>query len=218
MLVISFDIGKKNFAFYIEELNPQDLKFDTVLKNRFNVDKSPTEEYQQVLETFFKSGERKFFANYDLTKGNKDATIQQLCEEMNNVLDENEFFIDKVDVVLIEKQMSFGKAINLTAIKLAQHCMSYFVCKYGNYKQILEFPAYHKTQVLGCAKVKSKNGKYKTIDKPARKKWCIMKALDIFELRNDTDGIILLDSHKKKDDLADTLCQLQAWKLLEFYK
>jgi hypothetical protein len=67
------------------------------------------------------------------------------------------------------------------ALKLGQHCWSYFSIHYGRSKNIIEFPAYHKTQVLGAEKDKkvTKTGKinYKAVDKPQRKKWCFKKDL-----------------------------------------
>ena len=117
---------------------------------------------------------------------------------MNDELDKHVDLWDKCDVFIIEKQMMFGKQTNPMAVKLAQHCYSYFVFKYGRFKKIIEFPAYNKTQVLGALKNKVKN-KYKSIPKPQRKKWCINKALEILEERKDNNTIqqILLSKTMK---------------------
>ena len=45
------------------------------------------------------------------------------------------------DFISIEKQMSFRGKRNTMALKLGQHCYSYFVFKYGASKEIIEFPA-----------------------------------------------------------------------------
>ena len=70
--------------------------------------------------------------------------------------------------------MSFGKQYNTMALKIAQHCWSYFAINYGTAKKIEEFPAYYKTQILGAAKIKTvtKTGKlrFKSISKTKRKK------------------------------------------------
>ena len=107
------------------------------------------------------------------------------------------------------------------ALKLAQHCESYFINKYGRCdKQIIEFPAYHKTQILGCEKIekKTKSGKisYKAIEKGDRKKWNIEMCSSILIERDDFETLSEIISMKKKDDVSDVICQLQAFKYLYF--
>jgi hypothetical protein len=59
-----------------------------------------------------------------------------------------------------------------------------------------------------------KRGAWKAIDKPARKKWSVEKGVEILCSRGDTDGVALIESRGKKDDLCDVICQLQAYKYL----
>ena len=75
--------------------------------------------------------------------------------------------------------------------------------------------------MLGCKKIEgkpTKKGKirWKSIDKPQRKKWSILKATEILENRNEIETINNLKTKTKKDDLADTLTQLQAFKYKHF--
>ena len=139
---------------------------------------------------------------------------------MNNLLDEYSSYFDTCSIIIIEKQMSFGKKINTMALKLGQNCMSYFIFKYGMFKTIIEFPAYYKTQVLGCSKIVKTNkkgvSKYISVDKPRRKKWSIEEAINILTLRNDLETLDYIKKCKKKDDLADVMTQLQAFKYLFF--
>ncbi len=73
---------------------------------------------------------------------------------MYELLEEYKSYFDKCDVILIEQQMSFGaKKYNTLAVKLGQHCMSYFIYKYGKTKKVIEYPAYYKTITLGAPKV-----------------------------------------------------------------
>ena len=106
------------------------------------------------------------------------------------------------------------------ALKLGQHCYSYFSFMYSRFKNIIEFPAYHKTQVLGAQKIekKTKTGKitYKVIDKPQRKKWSVVKAKEIFVERGDKEQLEILTKARKADDLADVVTQLNSWKYLMF--
>ena len=55
--VASFDIGKKNFAFYIEEINTTDLKIVNIpLSRRYNTDGTPTSEMSNILNSIYKNG------------------------------------------------------------------------------------------------------------------------------------------------------------------
>ena len=220
MLVASFDIGKKNFSFYVEKFDKYVLK--TPLKKRYNPNGTCTNEFQIEVNNVCKIGEKIILENVDITEGcdPKSKLEHRTFYNMTTVLDSFKEIWDHVDLFVIEKQMQFGMRVNPMAIKLGQHCYSYFSFNYGMTKEILEFPAYHKTQVLGSEKIaskrKTKAGKtsYKAIDKPARKKWCIAKAIEIMKLRNDNETLDQINSSKKKDDLCDVICQLQSWKIL----
>ena len=115
--------------------------------------------------------------------------------------------------------MCFDKIRNLMAIKLGHCNLILHFNIHINIKILLNL--YNKTIVLGAKKKKLnkiyKNGSHnwKTMDKKSRKKWAIIKATEILELRNEKN---LLSEFKKKDDLADTLLQLQAFKVLNFLK
>jgi hypothetical protein len=126
---------------------------------------------------------------------------------MIEALDEYKEYFDKCSIIVIEQQMSFKAAQNTMAIKLGQHCYSYFLFRYGESKEIVEFPAYYKTQILGAPK---------KLTKPERKKWATEKALEILMERGDVSTLDEITSHKKKDDLADVLIQLQSFKFLRY--
>ena len=220
MYCASFDIGKKNFSFYVEEFDPEWLK--NFSKVSYEVDGTPNDTSVDTIKEVCGGGRRVLLENVDITEGcDPKAKLDPLTfHNMTEVLDSHGDIWDKCSYFIIEKQMQFGKQTNPMAMKLGQHCYSYFAIRYGRFKEILEFPAYHKTQMLGAEKIagrRTKAGKisYKTIDKPARKKWCISKGKEILEYRGDADGLSLVMKSKKKDDLCDVICQLQAWKLLQ---
>ena len=104
---------------------------------------------------------------------------------------------------------------------MAQHCYSYFVFKYGRFKVINYFPAYHKTQVLGAKKTISKtfkNGKvkYKNISKYQRKKWSVNKAEEILKSNEPNIWKEITDTIHKKDDISDCLLMIQCFVYLFF--
>ena len=186
---------------------------------RYNINGTPTKEMQTILDEVFSNGTIILHKNLDLTK-NCDPKCKLDPETFHNmvdVLDTYASYWDKCSAFVIEEQMSFGKKMNKIAMKLGQHCYSYFIFKYGRFKTVIEFPAYYKTQILGAPKVEGKpckSGKkrYKAMEKPDRKKWSIDKAIEILTSRGELNVLEGLTSVKKKDDLADVLTQLQAFK------
>ena len=225
MICASFDIGKKNFSFYVEYFDSDSLQSVKIPQSkRYNQDGTPSDEFSEILTEYYLNGKKILLENIDITNGcdPKVKLDPETFHNMTDVLDQYQEIWDQCSVFIIEKQMQFGKQINPMAMKLGQHCYSYFAFKYGRFKEIIEFPAYHKTQVLGAEKVqsskKTKTGKYsyKTIDKPKRKKWCIMKASEILHSRGDQESSEQIKKSRKKDDLWDVICQLQAWKIIKY--
>lgn len=222
--IASFDIGKKNFAFYIEEFDKDDITdLPTIPKaKRYNPDGTPTSAFADVLDKVCMNGKNILFSNNDLTNNcDKKAYLDpETFHNMTDLLDIYVDYWDKCDAFVIEQQMAFGKRRNTMALKLGQHCYSYFAIKYGRFKQVIEFPSYHKTQILGAEKIKSvtKKGKvrYKAVSKYKRKKWSVVKAKEILNARGDTTTIASLTTARKRDDLADVLCQLQAFKVMVY--
>jgi hypothetical protein len=221
--VASFDIGKKNFSFCIEDINTDLLKeidfqpqFQTHNKNG-----TTTSCFQEILDQIYNTGEIILHKNIDLTydTDKKKKLDNKVLSNLNVELDFYSSTFENTDIVVIEQQMSFGKKINLIAIKIAQHCASYFLIKYPHIK-VIEFPSYYKTQILGAekdvSKTKKGNLKYVSMTKPKRKKWAIQICKEIFENKEDYESLERLNSSKKKDDLADTFLQLQAFKYLYF--
>lgn len=223
MLLASFDIGKKNFAFTIEEVKDNELLAiqNIPIDERYNTDGTPTDPFKAILESVYKTGNTLVLVNTDLTTSASSQYLDPIIfNNMCDVLDKYEEYWSKCDAIVIEEQMSFGQKHNTMALKLGQHCHSYFICKYGRDCNVIVFPSYHKTQVLGQAKestvLKSGKVKYKAVDKPKRKKWAVQQAVDILTCRNDLNGIELHSSYKKKDDVSDVICQLQAFKVMAY--
>jgi hypothetical protein len=176
--VASIDPGKKNFAFSIEEIDISKCKNITSLGDIHKFSNTVLAE------------------NIDVTKDTDQSKYLdiQIFVNLTAVLDKYRSYWDKCSVILIEKQMSFGRNKNNTmALKVAQHCLSYFIFMYSNFKKIIEYPAYYKTQILDAPK---------KMDKPARKKWSVQKVTEILSLR-ETDNI--LEKRKKKDDISDCI-------------
>lgn len=223
--VASFDIGKLNFSFYIEEINLEELKNikKIPLCQRYNSNGTCTDKFKEVLKKVYKYGKKILLKNIDLTPGtNKKKYYDiELCYNMTDVLNKYAPYFDNVSYFVVEQQMAFKKKCNTMALKLGQHCMSYFIIKYGREKKVFEFPAYNKTQILGCEKVEGKIGKigkikYINIGDKARKKWCETESICIYNEREDYETINEINSVLKKNDICDNTCQMQAFKILHF--
>jgi len=186
--LVAFDIGKKNFAFVI-----------------YSCDESST-----CIEDFYKKGRVVFYKNIDLTYDCKQSRYldPKLYNNMYTELDKYINYWNNCDIILIEQQMSFGRnRYNTMALKLGQHCYSYFVFKYMNSitpKKIIEFPAYHKTQVLNAPK---------KMTKPQRKNWSVEWAFHLLHMSDDHYFLHFFLEESKKDDIADCLLMCVAYIL-----
>lgn len=221
--VASFDIGKKNFAFCIEEFDKESLlSLDSDFK-LYNEDGTPTERFSTVLNQVCNNGEVILCVNEDLTMNCAKGSYldRETFYNMNDLLDKYVSYFDHCEAILVEEQMNYGKAKrNPMAVKLGQHCQSYFMIRYGHLKPIIEFPAYHKTQVLGAKKLETKNKKdkvvYKAMEKPARKKWSVQKASEILKARGEDYFLNNITTMTKKDDICDCLLQGIAYRCLKY--
>lgn len=122
-------------------------------------------------------------------------TILESCKEVSKILEEERVFIDQCTDVVIEHQMMMT---NVRATSLSQHIWTWFYTLYPD-KTIIMFPSSKKTQHF--------LGKNRLTDK-TRKIWSVTKTKEILESRKDHDNLSFLDTHEKKDDLADCFLQL----------
>lgn len=222
--VASFDIGKNNFAFCVEEFLVPIVPIHTSphvppSKKRYCcVSKKPTPEFESILNDVYRNGTVVLFKNIDLVRESmesrsvtrEEVSLRDVTLSMNRILDRYSEYWDTCCCILVEQQMGFGNKQNTMAIKLGQNCQSYFGFVYGNFKEVCEFPAYHKTRILGFTRTVGRS------DKTDRKKWSSVKAAEILELRGDAANLSVLSVAKKRDDLGDVICQLQAFKVMRY--
>jgi hypothetical protein len=209
--VASFDIGKRNFAFCIEQVDISQMQSIDCIEHgkRYYKDGTATPEFTQILKQVCSSGTIVLLENIDLYENcdKKKNLDPRVFLNMMHVLDKYKTYWDKCFSFIIEQQMSFGNKHNYVASKLGQHCFSYFIFHYAGFKKTIEFPSYHKTRVLGAGKKMSKR---------ERKLWAINKTMEILADRQDQTTIDDITSRKKRDDVSDTIVQLQAYKYLVF--
>lgn len=157
-----------------------------------------------MINKIYLNGRKILIKNVDLTEGtNKEKYFDSdTCYNLFDVLDEYVDLFDKVDYVIVEKQMAFGKKINTMALKLGQSCQSYFMMNYGRKLKVIEFPAYYKTLILGAPQTETKlkmvkrNTKHLEIKK--EKNGVLRRDFYILSLREDFETMSEIGLMKKK--------------------
>ena len=68
-IIASFDIGKKNFAFIIEEVDLNKLKniVNIPASKRYNKDGTPTDSFTKILDDLYMCGKVILIKNLDIT-------------------------------------------------------------------------------------------------------------------------------------------------------
>ncbi|CCV02460.1 RuvC-like Holliday junction resolvase [Armadillidium vulgare iridescent virus] len=202
--IASFDIGKINFAYCIEKTSIADLQSSTSVDDMclkgslISIDNVRLVSYPKKSPVIRQRGPRKG-TSY---KPSGRYTFDLLF----TFLEERKEQWNRCHIFVIEQQMNQNKE----GQKISYHLEAYFKTIYGLFKEVLLFPSYHKTQVF-----QDPEEKYKKISYSKRKKACIDKATNILQSRDDQTTICKLERSKKRDDMCDVICQLQAYKWLK---
>ncbi len=207
--IASFDIGRRNFAFSIEEINISEIQKipSKPIEQRYNKDGTLQMDYRRTIQTLTESGKIILLEHKDLTDNTKGMDDVTLLINLTKYLDSFKKYWMGCESFVIEQQMNFGNNRNHNAIKLSHHVMSYFIIQFADFKNVIEFPSYYKTRVLGAPKKQSK---------PERKKWAVEKAIQVLMDRGDEKTLALMKSKSKQDDVADVLVQSIAYTFKRF--
>ncbi len=206
MRIASFDIGKKNFAQYIE-----DFSMDTMnkLKNEYQslpkkfqrrVKGCMSSNIENILKEIFKDGKRIYTGVYDLRSesiisSSKSVDIQTR-KNLFSHLEKFKWLWDTCDSFIIEQQYfrtfasgkrKGGTEANVDAIKMGECTLAWFLINYSS-KNIEYFGSQFKTQILGAPLKQTK---------PQRKNWAIEMTYEIYKTRNDEGALELFDLVKK---------------------
>lgn len=200
--IASFDIGKNNFAQYVEDCDYGLLKDVHELYNTIDVKdlklKSGDSLQQPLLDSVFRNGKRVNIGVFDFQGSintvktmRKGRTVNKLDNPTRlNFLKHlyaYKWLWDTCDIFVIEQQYVnlFGRqrGINVDALKLEEATVMWFLEHYPQ-KVVRTFGSLYKTKVLQAPKKMSK---------PERKKWATAKALSIFQDRNDREAVDMWD-------------------------
>jgi len=230
MKVLSVDIGVHNTAFYLEEFNEEEInniiKKHNLLKSEKRYDQNGVAigKYKNIVDDIFKIGDCIFVDKVNLS--NKKGSLFDLQTFINftNYLNNNKNLFT-VNTVIIEQQLK----TNPMAQRVEQHLISWLTINFLNNIEIIVFPSRNKYLMLGLPKnvFDEKKKIVRKITKNERKKWTCDYTLFNFTNKQivNKDNIInskqlidyIFEKHSdKKDDLCDTICQLNAYKIKKY--
>lgn len=228
--IASFDVGKKNFAEYVEDVDVKAIKklerrydgLPTKMKRRVKGDMN--DDIESILDQTFLTGTRVHMGVYDLrsdvcVKAKSKGVDMETRRLILNHLHEHREIWETCDIFVVEQQFmsTFTPAgrknpstqANIDAIKIGELVMAWILTQYP-FKEVVHYGSQFKTQTLGAPN---------SLTKPQRKKWSIEKAKAIFEARNDTEALDQMTASKKggqkQDDVADACIQCQSYKFRE---
>lgn len=234
--IASFDIGKKNLAFYAEDVDVKRIrnlesKYNSLLKKhrrrKGGVLFKPVED---ILNDMFRYAKHVDGGHgvFDIREYEDNILDIHVRANLHKLMESYMWLWTTCDIVCIEQQFfnprakSKGGGANMDAIKIGECLFSWFVDNFYPHKIIEYFGSQYKTQLLGAPlRVEDKKGGWKPMSKQDRKDWSVEKAEEIFLLRGVKDVADMFGSAKKgkrkrgqqkMDDVADCVIQCQAYK------
>ncbi len=225
--ILSIDVGRKNFATYVEDITVEGADGIFALEEKYNALPkikqrralgSMTPEMQDILNAVCLTGATIHHAVVDLRA---DPTCKKLDlptrAKLFDYLGSLHSLWKSCDIVIIEQQYfstftpkgrrGRKTEANVDAIKLGENCYAWFKIFFPAV-ELRFYGSQFKTQIMGAP-----GG----LTKHQRKKWSITKMKEILELRRETHVLAALRDLKAKkkqklDDVADCLVMTQAFK------
>lgn len=186
--ILSIDPGIKNFGIRIED-RPR-LKSNSLITTKL---------FQRLtLSSLSPSLSSDSIINND--------NLSFIYDIITNFLDQHLDLIKSCHFIIFERQLP----INYRTVRVSQHLLSYFLLHLKNSPLlpiILEIDPKLKSKQLGAPS---------GLNDKQIKDWSVEKALYLLELRKDSFAIDIINKErnhrgkKKPDDLADTVCQIEA--------
>lgn len=206
MRIASFDIGKVNFAQYVEDFDPEELKvlaeeYDRLApKLRRRVKGPMNDSIQNILNKVYLCGKRVNIGVFDLrddkTSDKLDISVRR---NLFNHLKGNSELWESCDRIIIEQQFfrtfgfrgrrGGGSEANVDAIKLGECVLSWFIINFPD-KDIRYFASTNKTQILGAPEDMTKHQR--------KEKWAPELLKEVVTIRNDIE---LIDIFNLRSDI-----------------
>lgn len=201
--VASFDVGKVNFAHYVDD-TPRDLlltleeKYKSLPKKlQRRVRGKMNSNIEEILKELYSGGSRVHMGVYDLRNDSTSTkldipTRRNILSHLRNLSE----LWDTCDMIVIEQQYfrifprgrrRAGTEANVDAIKIAEATFTWFLDNYP-FKEICYFGSQFKTQMLGAPP---------KLNDSQRKKWAVEKTLEIHQYRKDQNVLDLFNLEKR---------------------
>lgn len=200
--IVSIDPSKKNYGFRIERRYFGGA-IETLVFRRFSLVYT-----EQTINTHSTSSSASSLTESSMKgKGEKsgkkgsDPDMLYVFDVLTGILDHYQDYYHQTHYIIIERQLP----LNYRSFRIFQHTLSYFLIKLKDSPLlpiIIEISPKLKSAQLAPGEEFTKNG---------LKKWSVRKCIELLEHRHDTLGLQLLRQEKKQDDLADTVCQAEAY-------
>jgi hypothetical protein len=127
--------------------------------------------------------------------------VYETYELVTRFLDEFTSMFQESHIFIIERQMPQ----NYKAVRFSQHIITYFTLRLKDaplLPLIVEVDNKLKSRQMGAPR---------GIGERQVKTWLIEKAKELLAMREDTWSLNLLTKERKRDDLADVVCQIEAF-------
>jgi hypothetical protein len=186
--IVSIDPAIKNYCIRIERRYTNG-KIIPIVYDKTNLIPNPDK----------KSKEKNQIENLKSDPNVQKAEVT-LYETLTNYLENFSSHYLESHFVVIERQLPH----NYKAVRISQHSLSYFFLKLRDVHLlpiVIEVDSKLKSRALGCPK---------GLNDRQNKAWLIQKAIQLLEMRQDHYSLSILTKIRKKDDYADTVCQIEA--------
>lgn len=223
LTIASFDIGKKNFAHYVESVSNDEIDhlrrcYHSAKSGRAALIKTRSPEYRRFLDSVYLTGSRIHTGVYDLRNERKEDVLDN--ETRKNIIQHLQRFRwlwEKCDVFIIEQQFFRptgrgkrnlnGSQANVDALRISELLMCWLLNEFPEREHIF-FGSTHKTQLLGAP---PKLGRKEV------KNFCVEQAMMLYRIRNDVSINELfslqdevkgkrLNTQSKKEDIIRRMC------------
>jgi len=131
-----------------------------------------------------------------------EDNVDKLYHLVTTFLDKYLHIFKTCHILIIERQLP----MNLKAVRISQHLITYFMLNLKdivpNLAMIFEIDSKMKGRELGASTHLNERG---------LKQWSIDHCKSLLVKRQDYEGLDILSKQKKKDDVADCVCQIEAF-------
>ena len=210
---LTIDIGRVNFAMYIEEIDAhklRDLKLEykkIPYKERTSFSYNGHKSMEKIRDKLSMLGKRILIDVQNFTSYVGQPYDDEVRKNLLKYLKLKEEIFQGVNIILIEKQYHNPRArgggkSNIDALTMGEFVYAYFFMKiqegfFYNHPVLMYYPSKYKTEMW--------NAPLK-MAKPQRKIWSGKTALSILDKRGDVVGLKELKTKGiKKDDMGDCL-------------